>query len=89
MEIALRVAGLVQGVGFRLWTRALAIELGARGWVRNAEDGSVEVHAAGPPEVIQEMTRRLRLGPPHARVSSVEPLGPVRSLPSSGFEVRG
>lgn len=42
------VSGEVQGVGFRWWTRARALEAGLVGWARNTEDGRVEVVAEGP-----------------------------------------
>lgn len=42
------VRGVVQGVGFRWWTRARALELGLTGWARNTRDGRVEVVAEGP-----------------------------------------
>ena len=42
------VSGLVQGVGFRWWTRAQALELGLTGHARNTDDGRVEVDAEGP-----------------------------------------
>ena len=42
------VTGRVQGVGFRWWTRARALELGLSGWARNLDDGRVEVVAEGP-----------------------------------------
>ncbi|MEV0586248.1 acylphosphatase [Nonomuraea sp. NPDC050310] len=41
------VRGRVQGVGFRWWTRARALELGLTGWARNTADGRVEVVAEG------------------------------------------
>jgi acylphosphatase len=41
------VSGHVQGVGFRWWTRARALELGLVGWARNLDDGRVEVVAEG------------------------------------------
>ncbi|GAA2662016.1 MULTISPECIES: acylphosphatase [Nonomuraea] len=44
------VRGRVQGVGFRWWTRARALELGLVGWARNTDDGRVEVVAEGPRE---------------------------------------
>jgi DNA ligase D-like protein (predicted 3'-phosphoesterase) len=41
------VSGTVQGVGFREAVRRRAVELGVTGWVRNADDGTVAVHAEG------------------------------------------
>ena len=40
------VKGRVQGVGFRWFVQREAAELGLRGWVRNTDDGHVEVLAA-------------------------------------------
>ena len=42
------VHGAVQGVGFRWWTRARALELGLVGTATNLDDGRVEVVAEGP-----------------------------------------
>jgi acylphosphatase len=42
------VHGKVQGVGFRWWTRARALELGLVGRATNLPDGRVEVVAEGP-----------------------------------------
>ena len=41
------VRGRVQGVGFRWWARARALELGLVGHARNTSDGRVEVVAQG------------------------------------------
>jgi acylphosphatase len=41
------VRGRVQGVGFRWWSRARALELGLVGHARNTDDGRVEVVAEG------------------------------------------
>lgn len=41
------VTGTVQGVGFRWWTRARALELGVTGEARNLPDGRVAVVAEG------------------------------------------
>ena len=41
------VKGRVQGVGFRWFVQREAAEIGLRGWVRNTDDGHVEVVAAG------------------------------------------
>jgi acylphosphatase len=48
IRVTVWVSGRVQGVGFRWWTRARALELGLQGWARNRPDGRVEVVAEGP-----------------------------------------
>ena len=45
------VHGKVQGVGFRWWTRARALELGLAGSATNLPDGRVQVVAEGPRQV--------------------------------------
>lgn len=86
-RLAFRVIGVVQGVGFRYWTRREAQRLGLRGTVRNAIDGSVEVVAAGSPDRLQEFVRLLKQGPPGARVSALEPLETQDSEPPLAFEI--
>jgi DNA ligase D-like protein (predicted 3'-phosphoesterase) len=62
------VSGDVQGVGFRDATVSIARELGVKGWVRNAENGTVRVHAEGPERAVEELVAYLHDGPPLARV---------------------
>ena len=45
----LRWAGQVQGVGFRFTNTNLAQARALTGWVRNMEDGSVEMEIQGAP----------------------------------------
>ena len=47
VRVTVHVRGRVQGVGFRWWTRARALELGLVGHARNTSDGRVEVVAQG------------------------------------------
>lgn len=67
----LRVEGEVHGVFFRAETKRKAEDLGVRGWVRNCDDGCVEVLARGPLEVLQQLERWCWRGPPAARVVNV------------------
>jgi acylphosphatase len=46
------VQGRVQGVGFRWWVRARALELGLAGFARNLPDGRVEVLAQGEDQAV-------------------------------------
>jgi DNA ligase D-like protein (predicted 3'-phosphoesterase) len=66
------VRGEVQGVGYREAAVRRARRLGAMGWVRNTEDGSVLVHAEGPEPAIEELLEFLRKGPSAARITEVE-----------------
>lgn len=66
------VRGKVQGVFFRETTVRKARELGVLGWVRNADDGTVVVHAEGPGPAVDELLAFLAEGPPRARVDEVE-----------------
>lgn len=65
------IEGEVQGVGFRYSAAREARSLGLSGWVRNAEDGSVEVWAEGDRASLQEFFAWLRRGPETAWVSAV------------------
>ncbi len=66
------VRGRVQGVGFRWFVARAARDLAVTGSVRNAEDGSVEVVAAGAAEQVEKLIAALRRGPSQAAVQSVE-----------------
>ncbi len=65
------VSGLVQGVLFRKNVMDMARMLRIRGWVRNLQDGRVEVLAEGAKGSIDELIRFCHVGPPGARVKSV------------------
>ena len=49
----------MQGVGFRWWVRANALELGLAGYAENLADGRVKVVAEGNGDGCQELLRRL------------------------------
>jgi DNA ligase D-like protein (predicted 3'-phosphoesterase) len=82
------VRGQVHGVGFRETTLRRARELGATGWVRNAEDGSVLVHAEGREEAVEVLLAFLREGPRGAQVAAVE-AEPVKVEGHEQFAIRG
>ena len=66
------VHGDVQGVGFRYFVQRKAQQLGLTGWVRNNDDGTVELVAEGGREQLEQLKRALQEGPRMARVSRVE-----------------
>jgi acylphosphatase len=66
-----RVAGRVQGVGFRESCRREALRLGVAGTVRNRGDGSVEAVFEGTSPVVDQMIAWCRRGPRSAHVHDV------------------
>ncbi len=65
------VEGLVQGVGYRWWTKGRADELGLGGSVRNLPDGSVEVSVTGETAAVEQLQSFLKNGPAAAVVERV------------------
>jgi acylphosphatase len=79
------IAGRVQGVGFRYAFADEARMRGLAGWVRNRRDGRVEALVSGPAPAVEAMIAWARLGPPAARVSSVEVEEAIAA--SDGFDI--
>ncbi len=65
------VTGRVQGVFFRHATAEQARAMGVTGWVRNLDDGSVEIIGEGKRRNLAALLGWARKGPPHARVDGV------------------
>jgi acylphosphatase len=82
--IHLRVAGKVQGVGFRWFVRVKAVELGVSGWVKNTSSGDVEVAASGDEAKLALLEAAVGRGPNGAIVQHVERVTPpsATSYPS-------
>jgi len=66
------IQGIVQGVGFRYFTRRAARDLRLAGYVRNLADGSVEAVARGDERRLAALEEALRRGPSASRVDSVK-----------------
>ncbi len=82
-----RIRGRVQGVGFRYFAEKTALALGISGWVRNDDDGTVQVYAVGNREQLSELGGLLWKGPRWAEVRGVdESEAAVERV--SGFQVR-
>lgn len=82
-----RVRGRVQGVGFRYFVEHSAKALAIRGWVRNDDDGSVEVYAMGTSAQLADLAGLLWQGPRWAEVRGVDE-SEAAVEHHSGFSVR-
>ncbi|MGC9349861.1 MAG: acylphosphatase [Anaerolineae bacterium] len=83
--VHITVCGRVQGVGFRYFTRHNAERHGVVGWVRNNNDGTVEIWAEGTEKRLNAFVKDVRRGPTHAWVRDVDlswesPKGETRSF---------
>ncbi len=65
------VEGIVQGVGYREFTRRAALRLNVSGWVRNRSDGAVEALVRGSPAGVEALIAEMRQGPRLAVVDSL------------------
>jgi len=66
------ISGDVQGVYYRSFSKSCARQFNLVGWVRNLEDGRVEVLVSGDTKSLQDFEQCLRKGPPSAKVTSIE-----------------
>lgn len=81
------VTGRVQGVWFRESCRREAAAAGVTGWIRNAEDGSVEAVLEGAQDDVERVLAWMRVGPPRATVANVE-VHPEPPVGDTSFAVR-
>ena len=72
IRIHLIIYGDVVGVGFRAWAVGNAKELELTGWVRNADNKTVEAVFEGEEEKVKEMIERCKKGPEVAWVEKVD-----------------
>lgn len=71
VQYELNITGKVQGVGFRYFAAQKANEMGIKGWVKNAVDGSVIIVARGIEQEIKTFIDFLYIGPTRSRVDQI------------------
>lgn len=82
------ISGVVQGVGFRYFTRKMAKEFGVTGFVMNLNNGKVFLVAEGSDEQLEKFLSTIRQGPVHAIVKKVETVQKEATEEFSNFTVR-
>jgi acylphosphatase len=81
------VRGDVQGVGFRYFVQRRARAHGLSGWVRNNDDGTVEIVAEGDRGELEQLQRALQEGPRGARVDRVDAQWSTATGGLQGFDL--
>ena len=69
--VHLVIKGKVQGVFYRATAKDAADEIGITGWVKNTEEGNVEIEASGSNEQLERFVKWCKLGPRRAIVTEV------------------
>lgn len=82
----MKIYGRVQGVGFRYRAEQAAGLLGVTGWVRNAEDGTVEMEVQGSEAAINKMMTFIN-GGTYVRIDRIK-TEIIETEKESGFGVR-
>jgi len=80
--LKINISGSVQGMSFRYFVKTHADKLGVKGFVRNLDNGDVEVVVEGKDEVVNDLLKLCREGPAHAQVKETE----AREIKHEGFK---
>lgn len=71
-SIRLYISGTVHGVFFRGFIKENAEKYNLKGFVRNLEDGRVEVFLEGNSDDVNKMIELCKKGPKHSIINNVE-----------------
>lgn len=71
-SVRLYITGTVQGVFFRAFVKENAERYNVKGFVRNLEDGRVEIFLEGDSENVNKMIELCKEGPKHSQIRKVE-----------------
>ena len=89
IRLYIRVSGRAQGVAFRWFTSMTAARLNLTGWVRNREDGDVEMEVQGDEGPVEDFVRAVSRGPRYAVVENMERHPLVPEPGERSFHERG
>ncbi|MBK8171045.1 MAG: acylphosphatase [Sandaracinaceae bacterium] len=88
-QIHLVVRGRVQGVFYRASAAREAKRLGLTGWVKNRQDGAVEMVIEGEEDQVKDFLSWAQHGPSTARVENVETRWRSYTGEHPGFRIMG
>ena len=85
-SVRIYVDGTVQGIFFRSFIKQHAERLNIKGFVRNLEDGRVEVFVEGNTDEIYEMIEIGKKGPKHSQIRKID-IKPERFQDFKSFKI--
>ena len=71
-SVRLYVDGIVQGVFFRSFVKENAERYDVKGFIRNLEDGRIEVFLEGNTDDVNKMIELCKKGPRHSNIKKVD-----------------
>lgn len=71
-SLRLYISGVVQGVFFRNFVKENAEKYDVKGFVRNLEDGRIEIFLEGNVDNVNKMVELCKTGPKHAQIKDIE-----------------
>lgn len=71
-SVRLYIGGVVQGVFYRAFIKENAERYDVKGFVRNLEDGRVEIFIEGNPDNVNKMIELAKKGPKHSQIKNIE-----------------
>lgn len=80
--LRVKIKGVVQGIFFRKFVKDNADELSVRGFVRNLEDGRIEMVMEGKDDKVNELLIKCKKGPKHSEIKEIE----IEEIKHQGFK---
>jgi acylphosphatase len=71
-SVRLYITGTVQGIFFRAFVKDNAERYNVKGFVRNLEDGRLEIFLEGDATNVNKMIEICKKGPKHSQIRKVE-----------------
>lgn len=71
-SIRLYISGLVQGIFFRVFVKENAERYNVKGFVRNLEDGRIEIFLEGKTADVEKMIELCKKGPKNSKIDKIE-----------------
>jgi acylphosphatase len=81
-------SGRVQGIGFRYTAQNIAEDLGIHGWVKNLEDGRVEIVAESEEKNLKEFLDKISKGPLGRYIKDVDVAWEKPSKEFNDFDIK-
>ncbi len=87
MTYKIKIFGNVQGVGFRYFVKNSADTLGLKGWIKNNDDGSVELSVQTESETMDQFATMIEKGNGFCRVECIDIIELAETSHYKRFEI--